>query len=145
MDPKAAIEKGAISRGSGTTPALMGFGDDEDMLVIIADADEKGTNLVAYWRNEIPADFKQKPGTVSRRIADQISIKISFLTIEPSPNVLGYEVAVLNTSYPEPVKASPWGNALLSGVTRKPPLGIEKFIWNPQGKPLRAFLDQLPD
>jgi hypothetical protein len=54
------------------------------------------------------------------------------LTIEPSPNVLGYEVAVLNTSYPEPVKASPWGNALLSGVTRKPPLGVEKFIWNPK-------------
>jgi hypothetical protein len=132
MDPKVAIEKGAISRGSGTTPALMGFGDDEDKLVIIADADEKGTNLVAYWRNEIPADFKQKPGTVSRRIADQINIKISFLTIEPSPNVLGYDVAVLNTSYPEPVKASPWGNALLSGITRKPPLGIEKFRWNPK-------------
>jgi hypothetical protein len=132
MDPKVAIEKGAISRGSGTTPALMGFGDDDDKLVIIADADEKGTNLVAYWRDEIPADFKQKPGTVSRRIADQISIKISFLTIEPSPNVLGYDVAVLNTSYPEPVKANPWGNALLSGLTRKPPLGIERFTWNPK-------------
>ncbi len=132
MDPKTAIQKGAISRGSGTTPALMGFGDDEDKLVIIADADEKGTNLVAYWRDEIPAGFKQKPGTVSRRIADQISIKISFLTIEPSPNVLGYDVAVLNTSYPDPVKANPWGNALLSGLTRKPPLGIEKFIWNPK-------------
>ena len=131
MDPKIAIEKGAISRGSGTTPALMGFGDDEDKLVIIADADEKGTNLVAYWRDEIPADFKQKPGTVSRRIAGQISITISFLTIEPSPNVLGYDVAVLNTSYPDPVKANPWGNALLSGLTRKPPLGVEKFIWNP--------------
>jgi hypothetical protein len=132
MDPKVAIAKGAISRGSGTTPALMGFGDDEDKLVIIADADEKGTNLVAYWRDKIPSDFKQIPGTKSRRIAGQISIKISFLTIEPSPNVLGYEVAVLNTSYPEPVKASPWGNALLSGLTRKPPLGVEKFIWNPK-------------
>ena len=131
MDPKVALEKGAISRGSGTTPALMGFGDDEDKLVIIADADEKGTNLVAYWRDEIPVGFKQKPGTVSRRIADQISITVSFLTIEPSPNVLGYDVAVLNTSYPDPVKANPWGNALLSGLTRKPPLGVEKFRWNP--------------
>lgn len=130
MDPDVAIAKGAISRGSGTTPALMGFGDDEDKLVIIADADKNGTNLVAYWRDEIPADFKQIPGTKSRRIAGQIPISISFLTIEPSPNVLGYEVAVLNTSYPDPVKASPWGNALLSGITRKPPLGIEKFIWN---------------
>ncbi len=131
MDPKVAIEKGAISRGSGTTPALMGFGDDEDKLVIIADANERGTNLVAYWRNDIPADFKQKPGTLSRRIADQIRINISFLTIEPSANVLGYDVAVVNTSYPDPVKANPFGNAMLSGLTRKPPLGIEKFRWLP--------------
>jgi hypothetical protein len=27
MDPKVAIAKGAISRGSGTIPALMGFAD----------------------------------------------------------------------------------------------------------------------
>jgi len=39
---------------------------------------------------------------LSRRIADEIKIDISKLTIEPSPNVLGYGVAVVNGSYPEP-------------------------------------------
>jgi hypothetical protein len=85
--------RGAISRGSGTTPTLMGFGDDDpDELVVIADAAELGTNAVTFWRDEIPNDFKQKPGTKSRRIADQARIEISQLTTEPSPNVLGYGV-----------------------------------------------------
>ncbi len=101
-----ALAAGSISRGSGTTPTLMGFGDDSDKFVVIADAARSGTNLVAFWRDEIPADFKQKPGTKSRRIADQARIDISQLTIEPSPNVLGYGVAVINGSYPKPVKTS---------------------------------------
>jgi hypothetical protein len=50
--------------------------------VLISDADRNGTNLVGFWRDEIPEDFKQKPGTKSRRIADQIRIDISKLTIE---------------------------------------------------------------
>lgn len=35
-----ALAAGSISRGSGTTPSLMGFGDDSDKLVVIADAPE---------------------------------------------------------------------------------------------------------
>ena len=84
---------GSISRGSGTTPTLMGFGNDPDKLVVIADGAESGTNLVAFWRDEIPANFAQKPGTKSRRIADQARIDISQLTIEPSPNVLGLTIS----------------------------------------------------
>ena len=126
-----ALALGSISRGSGTTPTLMGFGDDPDKLVVISDAAEGGTNLVAFWREEIPADFKQKPGTLSRRIADQIRIDISKLTIEPSPNVLGYGVAVINGSYPEPVPGVPGApNAFTAGVTRRAPVGVQKFVWN---------------
>jgi hypothetical protein len=123
---------GSISRGSGTTPTLMGFGNDPDKLVVIADGAESGTNLVAFWRDEIPADFPQKPGTKSRRIADQARIDISQLTIEPSPNVLGYGVAVINSTYPQPVKTPGFPNAFTAGVTRPAPLGIQKFVWNPQ-------------
>ena len=43
---------GALSRGSGTTPTLLGFGDDEHKLVLISDADRNGTNLVGFWRDE---------------------------------------------------------------------------------------------
>jgi hypothetical protein len=131
-----AFSLGALSRGSGTTPTLMGFGDDPDRLVIIADADEKGTNAVAFWRDEIPADFEQKPGTKSRRIADQIRIDISKLTIEPSPEVLGYGVAFLNSTFPKPTPFPGVGNAFVAGVTRPAPRGIQKFNWIPER---RAF------
>ena len=126
------LAAGSISRGSGTTPTLMGFGNDPHKLVVIADAAETGTNLVAFWRDEIPVDFRQKPGTKSHRIADQVRIEISQLTIEPSPNVLGYGVAVINGSYPQPVKTPGFPNAFTAGVTRPAPLGIQKFEWNPQ-------------
>jgi hypothetical protein len=125
-----ALAAGAISRGSGTTPTLMGFGDDQDKLVVIADAAESGTNAVAFWRDAIPTDFKQKPGAKSRRIADQARIEISKLTIEPSPNVLGYGVVFINGSYPQPVKTPGFPNAFTAGVTRPAPLGVQKFDWN---------------
>ena len=48
MDPEKAMALRAISRGSRTTPTLMGFGDDPDKLIVIADAAEAGTNLVAF-------------------------------------------------------------------------------------------------
>jgi len=130
MDPQKAMAMGAISRGSGTTPTLMGFSDDPDKLIVIADAAESGTNLVAFWRDAIPDGFQQKPGTLSRRIADQIKIDISTLTIEPSPNVLGYGVAVINGSYPEPFPEPGPPNQFTAGVTRKAPLGVQKFTWN---------------
>jgi hypothetical protein len=125
-----ALAAGAISRGSGTTPTLMGFGDDPNQLIVIADAAESGTNLVAFGRDDIPADFQQKPGTKSRRIADQTRIEISQLTIEPSPNVLGYGVVVINGSYPKPVKTPGFPNGFTAGVTRPAPLGMQKFVWN---------------
>jgi hypothetical protein len=125
-----ALAAGAISRGSGTTPTLMGFGNDPDRLIVIADAAEAGTNAVAFWRDEIPEDFKQKPGTKSRRVADQARIEISQLTIEPSPNVLGYGVTFINGSYPQPFKVPGAPNAFTAGVTRPAPLGVQKFTWN---------------
>lgn len=129
-----ALAAGATSRGSGTTPVLMGFGNDPDKLVVIADASESGTNLVAFWRDAIPADFKPKYGTKSRRIADQARIEISHYTIEPTPTVLGYGVAVLNGTYPQPAKVPGLANAFTAGVTRPAPKGIQKFVWNPAAR-----------
>lgn len=131
-DPEKAMAlTGSISRGSGTTPTLMGFGDDHDKLVLISDADEKGANLVAFWRDQIPAGFKQKPGTKSARIADQTRIDISTLTIEVSAEVLGYGATMMNGTYPKPAKGNVFGNAMVSGVTRPAPMGLQKFTWNP--------------
>ncbi|HCS29060.1 MAG TPA: hypothetical protein DIW43_16505 [Spongiibacteraceae bacterium] len=134
MPEGEAWRTGAASHGSGTTPTLMGFGDDEDHLVVISDGRAEGTQLVAFWRDAIPDDFAQKAGTSSRRIADQITIAISKTTIEASPAVYGYGVAVVNSSYPQPtiIPRDLLGNGLTAGITREPPRGLEKFQWNPQ-------------
>ena len=60
----------ALSRGAGNTPALMGFVPDEDHLVFLTDAGVK-IKVATFWRDEIPKDFVQKPGTKSNRIADR--------------------------------------------------------------------------
>ncbi|MCA0244818.1 MAG: hypothetical protein LCI02_28775 [Proteobacteria bacterium] len=134
MPPEQAAAAGSLtlSGGSGTTPALMGFGDDADKLVIIADGDPKGTQVVAFWRDKIPPGFVQKPGTASRRIADQIRTDISNITIEPSPAIYGRGVVVLGSAFPQPVPNDIWGNAIAAGVTRPAPTGVQKFEWNPR-------------
>lgn len=134
MDPELAVKMGAASRGSGTTPALMGHGDDEDKLVIISDADENGTNLTAFWRNDIPADFKQIPGTKSRRIAGQIPFSLSKLTAEASAVIRGYGAILANSTFLEPSKklGDIVGNIFTAGITRPAPVGLQKFQWDPK-------------
>ena len=131
MPEGEARAMGAASHGSGTTPSLLGFGDDEDQLVIISDGSPDGANVVAFWRNEIPADFKQKPGTKSRRIADQIPLTISKTTIEASPVTYGNGVLVVNSTYPEPspVPMDLMGSSFAAGITRPAPVGIQKYEW----------------
>jgi hypothetical protein len=147
MAEGAAIRRGAASHGSGTTPTLMGFGDDEDELVLISDGNPEGAQLVAFWRDEIPEDFAQKPGTGSRRIADQIRLRVSPLTVEASPAVYGQGVVVLNSTYPDsaPAPLSIIGNAFLAGVTREPPRGAQKFDWNAEQNRFEEswFLEQI--
>ena len=129
-----ALKMGAASHGSGTTPSLMGFGDDEDKLVVISDGNEDHAQIVAFWRDDIPGDFKQKPGTQSRRIADQIPYSLSKTTVEASPTIYGYGVLVVNSTYPEPgpISMDLISNAFLAGTTRNAPLGAQKYQWLPQ-------------
>ncbi len=133
MSREAATAAGAltVSGGSGTTPTLMGFGNDPDKLVLISDGDPGGAQVVAFWRDKIPDDFQQQPGTKSRRIAGQIRTDISKVTIEPSFSVLGYGVAVQNGAYPKP-EPDIWANAFTSGITRPAPFGVQRFSWNPK-------------
>ncbi|MBJ18134.1 MAG: hypothetical protein CL933_01805 [Deltaproteobacteria bacterium] len=127
-----AIARGAASHGSGTTPTLMGFGEDEDQLVVISDGSPDGAQLVAFWRDGIPPGFVRKSGARSRRIADQIRLRFSPLTVEASPAAYGTGVIVLNSTYPDsaPAPLNILGNAFLAGETRDPPLGAQKFEWN---------------
>jgi hypothetical protein len=125
----------AFSRGSGNTPTLMGFGQDDDKLVIIADAGDP-IKIVALWRDEIPEDFQQKPGAKSRRIADQLALSIDVpATIEWSPHVYGNGVMMMASAWPDPVrqddgKVAVFETVLTAGVTREAPVGAEKWSWD---------------
>jgi hypothetical protein len=133
----------ALSRGAGNTPALMGFGPDEDHLVFLADAGEK-IKVAAFWRDEIPEDFVQKPGTKSRRIADQLELTIEVpATIEWSPHVYGNGVMMMASAWPDPVydengKLAIFETVLAAGVTREPPIGVEKWSWNKETRTLKS-------
>jgi hypothetical protein len=131
MPEGEALAMGAASHGSGTTPSLLGFGDDEDKLVVISDGNPQNAQIVAFWREDIPADFEQKPGTASRRIADQIPFRLSKTTVEASPVVYGNGVLVVNSTYPEPspISLDLISNAFTAGTTREAPKGIQKYEW----------------
>jgi hypothetical protein len=133
----------ALSRGAGNTPALMGYGPDEDKLVFLADAGEK-IKVVAFWRDEIPEDFEQKSGTKSRRIADQLELTIDVpATIEWSPHVYGNGVMMMASAWPDPVYDQE-GNLLLfetvmtAGATRQAPNGVEKWSWDKESRALKS-------
>lgn len=132
MPEGEAMALGAASHGSGTTPSLMGFGDDEDKLVVISDGDPAGANIVAFWRDAIPVEFEQKPGTLSRRIADQIRLPFdATTTIEASLATYDDGLIAINTTYPEPgpISRDLISNAFRAGTTRAPPKGAQKYRW----------------
>ncbi|MEZ5503634.1 MAG: hypothetical protein R3E50_13595 [Halioglobus sp.] len=101
--------------------------------MVISDGNATNAQIVAFWRNAIPTDFKQKPGTQSRRIADQIPFTLSRTTVEASPVVYGNGVLVVNGTCPEPgpISLDLISNAFLAGTTRKPPRGVQKYEWLP--------------
>lgn len=76
-----------VGIGTGSSPTLMGFGDDEDKLVVITDG-AKQMNLVAFWRNEIPNG--------SERIAGQIPVTCNFTTL---PEWIQTEQSVVVSGY----------------------------------------------
>ncbi len=122
--------------GTGSTPTLMGFTKNEDELVVITDGSDH-MKLVAFWRNQIPEGFKQKPGTKSNRIADQIGVSAGlqdplpeFIQSEQSVVVSGYGAFVVNNigagGTPDRLV-----DVLANGPVAPPPHGVQRFEWNP--------------
>lgn len=111
---------GNFANGSGTTPTLMGWGTGNDKLVIVADGHAEN-NLVAFWR-ELPSGWTGVPG-MDIHFADSISIPYAesfgnlFQSIENSPTVYGYDVAIAQFN----------GFLGYDCVNEK---GVQKFRWN---------------
>ncbi|MEM5429250.1 hypothetical protein [Cupriavidus oxalaticus] len=125
-----------LADGTGSTPTLMGFGPDEDKLVVITDGARK-MNLVAFWRDKIPANAKQKPGTSSPRIADQIKVDmgpgIDVVQSEQSVAAYGDYAFVVNnipTADAPQVHGTHYFVSLVSGATRPGPAGVASYKWN---------------
>jgi hypothetical protein len=131
--------------GTGATPVLMGFGD-EDRFVVITDG-EALMNLVLYWRDEIPADWTGVPGAPSRRIAGQLPATIgdptrTAIQSEQSVVVAGYGALVVNNepaSIPDgfPPLALRLLVSYLGDDPAFTPHGVQKFEWDPRGRRLR--------
>ncbi len=127
--------------GSGSTPSLMGTRVDDDRFVVITDG-EKIMNIVLFWRDEIPEDWEQLPGTDSRRIAAQVPVTFGKQDLERSFSdqsvlVRGYGAFVVNnelTMYDDIMAV----NIFTSGMKGIQPFGSEKFEWDPNTRQLTS-------
>jgi hypothetical protein len=125
------------SRGSGTTPSLMGLESDRDQFVVIADAADVN-NLVLYWRDEIPEDWTALEGAPSRRIAGRAPVDFGQPGLtdsysENSPVVLGYGAAIANNR-PRNGMALHLDNQLWINQAAVVPRGLQKFVWDPDAQ-----------
>lgn len=139
--------RNSLERGSGSTPTLVGFGNEPDKLVVITDGD-KLMNVTAYWRDDIPADWKQLPDAPSRRIAGLRPAnfgdpKLTAAQSEQSVVTSGYGMVVVNNE-PRNVPASILNDRLskkmfigyLAYLKEYQPRGVQKFEWDPKTRTL---------
>jgi hypothetical protein len=124
-------------RGTGTTPALMGSEEEEDQFVVVADA-ENVNNLMLLWRDEIPADWKQLPGSASRRIAGILPVdfgdpKLRNSYSENSATIFEY-AAVLANNQVKTDEAMRMPVQLKMKDPALTPYGVQKFQWNREAR-----------
>ncbi|MFC2027968.1 hypothetical protein ACFLU3_04710 [Chloroflexota bacterium] len=137
---KPSTSKAMTAAGSGSTPSLMGTGE-QDKFVVITDG-EQIMNILIFWRDEIPDDWEQLPGTKSRRIAAQVPITFGDPDRERSFSdqsvlVRGYGAFVVNNELQNWFDTR-MENASLSGEPDIAPYGCEKFEWNPETQTMQS-------
>lgn len=127
-----------LGAGSGSTPTLMGTGN-QDKFVCITDGQDL-MHIVLLWRDRIPDDWQTLPETNERRIAAQIPVTfgdpdaVQSLS-EQSVCIRGYGALVVNN---EVARTFDMGvvNMLFSGIDSNAPYGAEKFQWDPATRSL---------
>lgn len=131
-----------FGKGTGSTPTLMGFGNDPDKLVVITDGSDH-MKVVAFWRDQIPAGWQKPEGAKSDRIAGQIEITCGlkpapkFIQSEQSVVVNGYGAFVVNNIRPKGHKDK-IVDALAGGPIFDPPAGCERVEWNSKTRQWRS-------
>lgn len=133
--------------GSGSTPSLMGSGE-EDKFVVITDG-SRVQNLVLFWRDSVPVDWQQIPGTEEIRIAAQVPVTfgnsdIDFSFSEQSVLVNGKGCLVVNNVYKDTRTNEKYiiraNDQILAHRVDflELPKGIEKFEWNAANRTLSS-------
>ena len=131
--------------GSGATPSLMGFGD-EDRFVVITDG-EPLMNVVLFWRDEIPDTWETLRESPDRRIAGMLPAdmgdpQLLEIQSEQSVVVAGHGALVVNNA----PRNIPWylpsraATLLVSYLGSNPtyhPYGVQKFVWDETAQTLR--------
>lgn len=135
-----------LGGGTGSTPSLMGFGD-EDKFVVITDGN-KLMNVVLFWRDDVPEGWDQIPGAPSRRIAGMAPASMGPLDLkavqtEQSVVVAGYGAFVVNNTpnnIPDGFPSN--GHGLLVGALganpHYQPFGVQKMEWNPETREFKS-------
>ncbi len=121
--------------GTGSTPTLMGFGDEEDKLVVITDG-AKRMKLVAFWRDAIPADAV-KIDAANPRLAGQFEVSCGlpegreWIQSEQSVVAGGYDAFVVNNIHTADVPHQDKIVGVLAiGPIIESPMGVECVRWN---------------
>lgn len=133
------------THGSGATPSLMGFGD-EDRFVVITDG-EHLMNVVLFWRDGIPKGWTAPEGAPNRRIAGMLPAHmgdpdLKKIQSEQSVVVADYGALVVNNvprnpPWYLPSRAQSLLVSYLGSNPRYQPYGAQKFVWDPEHKKLR--------
>ncbi len=131
--------------GTGATPSLMGF-DDEDRFVVITDG-QPLMNVVLFWRDAIPDDWEALPDAPDRRIAGQLPAnmddpELTAIQSEQSVVVAGHGALVVNNvprnpPWYLPEQARTLLISFLGSAPRYQPFGVQKFEWDPSTRTMR--------
>ena len=121
--------------GTGSTPTLMGFGDDEDKLVVITDGGKR-MKIVAFWRDNIPADANEvvsgSPRIAgTREISCGLPSSTEWIQSEQSVVCAGYGAFVVNNILSEGnTTGDKVVDVLAIGPLIETPKGVERLQWN---------------
>ncbi|MDG2048347.1 MAG: hypothetical protein P8J79_14145 [Halioglobus sp.] len=109
----------------------------EDQFVVITDG-ENLMNVVLFWRNDVPTDWKQLKDAPDRRIAgmlpaDMGDSELVALQSEQSVIVMGYGALVVNNTLRNipwylPERASSLMISLVGSNPEYQPYGVQKFF-----------------
>lgn len=121
-----AVARGELCTGSGTTPTLLG--DRNTGVVVIVDGHAPRNNLVAFWRDQPPANWQALSNPVhpdqrlNSQVAGVLALPLSTpegdgYTAENSPAALGNAIIVAQWAGFRPRLDSP--------------RGVQRVDWNP--------------